>query len=1195
MQFLNLGGAYLYLKRLEIQGFKSFADRTALSFQTGITAIVGPNGSGKSNIADSLRWVMGEHNLRNIRGVKYDDIIFSGSEERKPLGMADVTLVLDNCDSTLPLDYSEVAVTRRVYRSGESEFLINRSSVRLKDIQELFFDTGLGREAYSVISQGKIDSILSLRPEERRNVFEEAAGIMRYKVKKNLTMKKLADTENDILRIQDILQELESQLPSLSGQAETAKLYLDLEKELKQVEINYYYFELSDLKQQLITLEDTQTKKNRELSSLKEEEETISQSAVELKTKATMYEQEIDVKRKQLMEETAQRERALGELNLFDERKRSLQNRIRELEDFIRVQEKKALEIEKKKENLLQITAAIGEEKQSLAQEIKGLEELLKVWEEKLKDIRKELMEKKQFLSNKLEKVSHLKQQINEANVQKDFRNEKETEIHDDLEVISKELSELDQQINNVKQSLEDKRQQTKLLKSKEEASAVELKKQQSYLCEREEKNQQMRERLHGLESKLALLTEMEKNHQGYFHGVKSLLDARKEPFCREIHGVVADLIRVEQGYELALEVAMGSALQYLVISHDRYARQAIDYLKKNSLGRATFLPLNLIENKPEWTDNLKSLLAEYNCKFASEAVLYKSRYTDIIHHLLSRTIIAPDLKTAVIVTEETGKKYRIVTLEGEIITPGGAITGGNFDRRQVGLLTRKGEIIQLNKEKEDLLAFMNRGLTEEEKLKAKIEELSQAFEEEKNLRQEIDFKINLLIKDLDSLVANHQKTLERKEQLMKILLKTEEEITSQKSTVDSLGKELRQIETEIEFTNGEIKALEDLEAKLLGDREKGLRGLSDLSSRFAGIHQEWLGKGENLSEYEELCTEIKAEIDKRNLELYQTQEEMRMLQEQKSILEEKVKGSNKEQISREAELESLKTSWQETLSSLNGIEERLRSIQRQSGELLAELHRVDLQINRLKINEENTIFKLNEAYGENWKQGANENLVLPSNPKQVIIKLKRQMKEMEPVNLQAINEHQVLKDRVDFLSKQNSDLIEARESLGKAIEEIEKTIKKRFLETFYQVREEFIELFETLFSGGKADLELADPENPLESGIEILAQPPGKRLQSLSLLSGGERAMTAIALLFAILRIKPSPFCILDEIDATLDDTNVKRFAELLTIFSKDLQFIVITHRRGTMEVADALYGITMEEKGVSKLISLDLKKQAG
>ncbi len=1192
---IYLGGAYLYLKRLEIQGFKSFADRITLSFQNGITAIVGPNGSGKSNIADSLRWVMGEHNLRNIRGVKYDDIIFSGSEERKPLGMADVTLVLDNHDATLPLDYSEVAVTRRVYRSGESEFLINRSPVRLKDIQELFFDTGLGREAYSVISQGKIDSILSLRPEERRNIFEEAAGIMRYKVKKNFTMKKLADTENNILRIQDILQELESQLPSLSGQAETAKLYLDLQKELKQVEVNFHYLELNDLSQQLKALEEMQTQKSGELSSLKEEEETITQSAVKLKTKANKCEEEIELKRKRLMEETAQRERALGELNLFDERKRSLQNRIQELESFIGTQEEKALEIEKKKENLTQVTAVIGEKKQSLSQEIKELEELLKVWEEKLKDLRAKLMEKKEFLSSQLIKASHLKQQINEANVQKDFRNEKETEIQDDLEVINKELLELDQQINTAKQSLEDKRQQTNLLKSKEEVLAVELDKQQSYLSEREEKNQEMRERLHGLESKLALLTEMERNHQGYFHGVKSLLEAQREPFYREIHGVVADLIRVEEGYELALEVAMGSALQYLVITHDRYARQAIEYLKRNSLGRATFLPLNLIENKPERADDLKTLLSEYNCKFASEAVLYNKRYTAIIYHLLSRTIVAPDLKTAIIITEKTGKKYRIVTLEGEIITPGGAITGGNLDRRKVGLLTRKGEILQLNKEKEDLLAFMNRGLTEESKLREKIKELSQAFEEQKNLRQEANFEISFLIKNMDSLVANHKKTLERKEQLLKVLEKTEEEITSQKSTVDSLAKELKQIEAEIEFANGEIKALEDLEAKLLVEREKGLRELSDLSSRFAGIHQEWLGKGENLREYETLNTEIKVEISKRNLELHQTQEEMRMLQEQKSILEEKVKGSNKDQITREAELESIKTSWQEALSSLNEIEERLRDIQRQSGEFMAELHRVDLQINRLKINEENTILKLNETYGENWKQEAAESFALPSNPKQVIIKLKRQMREMEPVNLQAINEYQVLKDRVDFLAKQNYDLIEARESLGKAIEEIEKTINKRFLETFYQVREEFIQLFETLFSGGKADLELVDPDNPLESGIEILAQPPGKRLQSLSLLSGGERAMTAIALLFAILRVKPSPFCILDEIDATLDDTNVQRFAELLTIFSEDLQFIVITHRRGTMEVADALYGVTMEEKGVSKLISLDLKKQAG
>ncbi len=1184
----------MHLKRLEIHGFKSFADRITLSFQKGITAIVGPNGSGKSNIADSLCWVMGEHNLRNIRGAKLEDIIFSGSEERKPLGMADVTLVLDNSDQTLPLDYSEVAVTRRVYRSGESEFLINRSPVRLKDIQELFFDTGLGREAYSVISQGKIDSILSLRPEERRSVFEEAAGIMRYKAKKNLTMKKLAETENNILRIQDLLQELVTQLEPLSEQAQKAERYLKLQDQLKQLEINYSYTELTGINQTLKELIEQQNLKNNELLRLKEEEENLSQRVISIKSRVNTVEEELEVRQKQLMEETAQRERAMGELNLFGERKRSLQTRILELEAFIAQQAEKAMDLEKKKENLSQLTTNIDEKKTRLASEVKQLEEVLLVKEVKIKEFRAELIAKKQCFTNKLEQSSLLKQKISEASVQKDFRHEKETEVHEELEEIAKELAVTDQRIYKAKDKLNALRQQLDVVKNQEEKLAAELKKRQSYLLNQVEKNQEMRERLRGLESKLTLLTDMERGHQGYFQGVKSLLEIQKEPFRREIHGVVADLIRAESGYELALEVAMGSSLQYLVINHHRDARQAIDYLKKHALGRATFLPLNLIDEKPDRLLGIKSLLMEYNSKPATDAVLYEQRYSAIVQHLLNGTIIAPNLKTAVEIAEKTGKKFRVVTLEGELIAPGGAITGGNLERRRAGLLSRKGEITQLKREKEDLLAFMNRGLAEEKKLEEEIREISQLHEEKKNLQQETNFNINSVLKDMDALVVSHQKTLTKKEQLQQVLLRIEEELSLQKSAVDNLRDKLKQVEAEMEFITGEIKALEVWETNFITGRETTLRELSDLSSQLAGVQQEWLGKRENLQNYENLIGELQTEINKKNSELAQTQEEMQILQKQKDMMESKVKNTTKNQAEQEADIQKLKSCWQEALSTLNQTEVRLREIQKQHGEEVAFLHRLDLQINRLKISADNMSTNLIEVYGEGWQQELSINWVAPSNPKHEITCFKRQMKEIEPVNLQAIAEYQALKERVDFLSQQLTDLTASRESLEKVIQEIEKTIQKRFLDTFYQVRKEFIILFEQLFSGGKANLELIDPDNPLDSGVEILAQPPGKRLQNLSLLSGGERAMTAIALLFAILRIKPSPFCILDEIDATLDDTNVKRFTELLKIFSKDLQFILITHRRGTMEVADVLYGVTMEEKGISKLISLDLKKQA-
>ena len=1185
----------MQLKRLEIHGFKSFADRTVLSFQPGITAIVGPNGSGKSNIADSLRWVMGENNLRNLRGSKFDDIIFAGSETRKPLGMADVTLVLDNTDGTLPLEYTEVAVARRVYRSGESEFLINRSPVRLKDIQELFFDTGLGKEAYSVISQGKIDAILSLRPEERRSVFEEAAGVMRYKVKKSLTMKKLAETENNILRIQDLLQELAGQLGPLAEQAAKAEEYLALQTELRRLEINHFNTELTGIKLKLQQLEAEQTRKNQELAALKAEEENLTQEAHSVKTRVSQMEVEIGAKQQQLLEETTQRERALGELNLFAERKRALELRLQELETLIAQQSAKARDLEEKKEMLARVTAEVEREKERLAAEVNQIKELIVAKEEKIKTVRVELNAKKQQFSGQLNQVSLLKQKIGESNVQKDVRSEKETEIREELTELQRELAEKAERIKEGRERVQGLQQQLAAITAQEKTLAEEVNKYRTYLVRQVENNQELRARLHGLESKLALLTEMERSHQGYYQGVKALLEAKKEPFHREIHGIVADLIKAERGFELALDVALGAAQQYLVITHDRDARQAIAYLKRNSLGRATFLPLNLIDEKTDRLAEVKNILAKYNARPATEVVFYDQRYAAIINHLLRGTIIAPDLKTAVEITEQTGKRFRLVTVEGDVIAPGGAITGGNIERHQVGLLSRKGEIARLQQEKEDLLAFMNKGLTEEKKYEEAIDRLSKAIEEQKTLRGTVNLDLNSALKDLEVFLAQEQGLRERREKLQQILVKLEEESSRQQSAVNSLEEKLKQEEAALEYTTGEINALEEWETKLMEEREQDLRVLSEVSSQLAGITQEWQGKMENLQGFANTLSELSGELSKRQLELDQARKEMASLVEQKAYLESKVQTTTREQVAHEAEIQNLRTSWQEALSLLNQLEEELRDRQRKSGEIVAELHRLELQLNRLRMNEENIVANLSEAYGDDWAAEATPTWQAPPHPKLEITRYKMKMKELEPVNLQAINEYRALKERVDFLSQQITDLTEARESLEKVITEIEKTIKKRFTETFYQVRKEFIKLFEELFDGGKADLELMDPENPLESGIEVLAQPPGKRLQNLSLLSGGERAMTAIALLFAILRVKPSPFCILDEIDATLDDVNVKRFTELLKIFSKELQFVVITHRRRTMEVADALYGVTMEEKGISKMISLELKQAAG
>lgn len=1182
------------LKQVEIHGFKSFADRTVIAFLPGITAIVGPNGSGKSNIADSLRWVMGEQNIRNLRGTKLEDVIFSGSESRKPLGMAEVTLVLDNSDGTLPLDFNEVAVTRRIYRSGEAEFLINRTPVRLKDIQELFYDTGLGKESYSIIGQGKIDSILSLRPEERRMVFEEAAGIMKYKNKKATAVRKLAETENNLLRVQDILEELKSQIGPLARQAEQARLYRQIQKELEKLEINYSHTQLCSMQSELANLAGEEEKLRQELDNLKKEEADLEKETEELKNRISVLEEEKNTTQNQLLECSTEKERALSELNLLAERCRFQKERLLELETFLAEQEKKLRALAEKKNHLsLQVTTG-DEEKTRLSLAVQEGEELLAWQEAQIKEIRRRLEEKKDDLSRVLNELSTLKQEINGIEVHNDFRREKIAEHHEHLQELEDDLTGNTAESSALQKRIEEAEENLRRMEEEEKNLRSALEKSRAYLKQQAEKNQELREKIRAVESRIILFSEMEREHHGYHQGVKELLKAKKEPFYQEIHGVVADLIKVEKGYELAVEVALGGALQYMVINNDQAARAAIDYLKKNALGRVTFLPLNLIEARADRFQGLEDLFAQYNCRPAASVLRFDRLYQAIIFHLLGGTVIAPDLKTAVEVAKKTNKRYRLVTLDGEVVSPGGAMTGGKFKQQPIGLLSRKRTLADLNAEKRDLLAFMNRGLDEEKKWQEKITGLETALEEKKNRGQEVMLQINSLRRDLEALTQARGKILEQQEQAKMAVARLEREIAAQTAVLGEKIERRNRLTEEIERINREIKDLEARESQLTSNRESRLKDHSELAARLAGLQQEWAGKKESLQELEESYRELAVACEEKKEELSRIRDEIAHGETEKTILKRKAQKTLEVQAVLTEKLAGIKNRRQQAGAELAGKEEKLRGLNQRRGELTSLLHRVELETNKILMKQENLTAQLLEEYGENWRAKVEADWLPEPGCRQAIARLKKQLKEMEPVNLQAIEDYEKMAERVNFLTRQYEDLTAARVNLERVIKEIEKTICTRFVDTFHRVRKEFIALFEELFSGGRADLKLLEPENPLESGIEILAQPPGKRLQILSLLSGGERAMTAIALLFAVLRVKPSPFCILDEIDATLDNVNLRRFVELLKLFSKDIQFIMITHRRDTMEVAEALYGVTMEEKGVSKLISLEMKRRA-
>lgn len=1184
------------LKQLEIHGFKSFADRTNFTFLPGVTAIVGPNGSGKSNIADALRWVMGEHNIRNLRGVKLDDIIFSGSESRKPLGMAEVTLSLDNSGGYLPLDFAEIAVTRRIYRSGESEFFINRTPVRLKDIQDLFSDTGLGKECYSIIGQGKIDAVLSLRPEERRGIFEEAAGITKYKNQKATALRKLVETENNLLRVQDVLEELKGQAEPLAARAEAARLYLQATEELATLEINHSYYELERIRLELEELAAKEAESTGVMSGLAQEEEELEREIAALKSLLEKLENEKGSTQDLLLAHGTEKERAMGRLHLLAERRRFHQEKLAELTSLLQEQERKLAQLEERKAALAVQVESGDEEKARINRAVKEKEEELRRQEERILEIRRRLEEKKTRLSQLLQDVTRFKQEINTIEVHSGFRREKIEEYRESLANLTAELAEQIEKKNRLQEKITEAGQRRAALEEEEKRLRAEQEKTQKYLETQAKKNQELRERVRAVESRLTILAEMEREHQGYNQGVKSLLQqAKKEPFYREIRGVVADLLKVEKGYELALEVALGRALQFLVIKTEAAARQAIDYLKRYSLGRVTFLPLDLVDPGADRLQQFAGLLHRYNCRPATTVVRYHPSDQAAIKHLLGTTIIAPEMETAVLIAEKTGKRFRIVTPDGEVIAPGGAITGGKFRQQPAGLLTRKRELEDLEAERKDLLAFLNRGLTEEQKLQEKMAAVNADLEEKTRLRQELILQTGFLQREAEALEKTCGQMLEEQARIEKAVNGLTEEISAQTAAANEKEIILKQMEEEIARENRELRGLEETEKSLLEEKEAGLKEYSELTARLAGIQQEWAGKNESLWELESSIRELASAREEKGRELAGIKEELLKDDQEQASLELKSKEGEEEEKRLAEKLAAIKAQWQAVAAELAQNEEALRELGKRRSEITASAHRLELQLNRLRLQEENLRDYLLENYGEDWQSRVQEGWSEPPGVKRRIAGLKKEIKEMGPVDPQAIEDYEKLTERINFLSNQYEDLTVARAKLEQVIEEIEKKIKVQFLETFNQVREAFIDLFGKLFSGGRADLKLLDPEDPLESGIEILAQPPGKRLQILSLLSGGERAMTAVALLFAVLRVKPAPFCILDEIDATLDNVNIKRFVELLKLFSKDIQFIMITHRRDTMEVAEALYGVTMEEKGVSKLISLDLKRDAG
>ncbi|MBB3906197.1 chromosome segregation protein SMC [Anoxybacteroides rupiense] len=1179
----------MFLKRLDIVGFKSFADRVSIEFVPGVTAVVGPNGSGKSNITDAIRWVLGEQSAKSLRGAKMEDIIFAGSDSRRPLNIAEVTLTLDNEDGFLPLDYQEVSVTRRVYRSGESEFLINQQPCRLKDIIDLFMDSGLGKEAFSIIGQGRIEEILSSKPEERRTIFEEAAGVLKYKIRKKKAEHKLNETQENLHRVNDILHELESQLEPLKIQASIAQDYLEKRNELETFEVALIAHEIEELHRQWNHLRDQLTdhqQKEMALSAaLQKEEATVEQ----LRDQMTALDESIDGLQQVLLVVSEELEKLEGRKEVLKERKKNAAQYQKQLEETISSLSEKSGKLcstlEKEREQLTRIR----EELHALQTELKEKQRAFASYDisveeqmERLKSDYIELVHEQASLKNER---THL-QALLEKLEKKQSVLTKENEKHlTERNRIKEQYIALESKYQQTERKL--KEQETQL--QQKSAQLAELKQE---IEQKESMLYQAYQYLQQTKSRKEMLEEMQHDYAGFFQGVKEILKAREQ--LSGIHGAVVELIHVSSKYETAIEIALGGAMQHIVVADEEAARAAIHYLKKHSYGRATFLPMNVLQPKQLPSEQLA--IVKNHPAFvgvANELVSYDSIYQTVLAHLLGNVIVTTNLKGANELARLLHYRYRLVTLEGDVVSPGGAMTGGGVAKKTNSLLSRNRELETITDKFRDMEAkteqlelFVQSKKKEAAQREAEMVELRKQIEERRFALQEIKSawrEVEWQEKNTSERLALYDEEKAHDEQEMRQL---REKITTVEQKLYQMEAKLAEIDEQMQHLTLQKQ-----------DEQSSKEALQ------AAITEQKVA----VAEKQQLLKHIQEKIAQLTLEQEETEKQLQAAKEDLLTLTDEMNSN----VSGEEQLDQLRQQKvqdkQETLEliasrreqrlqyqeMLENSERELKEKKRQYKQLTEIIKDEEVKLNRLDVELENLLSRLREEYMLTFEAAKEKYpLQMEAEAARKKVKLiKRAIDELGTVNLGAIDEYDRVSERYQFLTEQKSDLQHAKETLHQVIDEMDQEMKKRFLTTFQQIRSHFGDVFQQLFGGGRADLQLTDSNDLLNTGVEIVAQPPGKKLQNLSLLSGGERALTAIALLFSILKVRPVPFCVLDEVEAALDEANVHRYALYLKRFSSQTQFIVITHRKGTMEEADVLYGVTMQESGVSRLVSVRLE----
>lgn len=1182
----------MFLKRIELTGFKSFANKTELEFVKGISAVVGPNGSGKSNISDGIRWVLGEQSARSLRGGKMEDVIFAGSDSRRAVNFAEVSLTLDNIEQKLPLDFSEITVTRRLHRSGESEYFINKQACRLRDIHELFMDTGIGREAYSIIGQGRIEEILSTRSEDRRGIFEEASGIVKFKARKREAEKKLEQTEQNLLRIYDLISELEDQIEPLREQSEKATAYKQLREQLKSNEISLYVHQIEQVHaawQEASEISEALKQEQLHLATI------VNQHDAELEAHRLMsrqLEQQLEQLQEQLLTTSAQLEKCEGQGDVLQERGHHLQQNREERARLVQQGEARLAELQAERADIAakheELTQVLRERQQQLAAEQERLTAIISgTLSEVEEQLKAELLDVLNEMAQARNELRYVEQQ-NETLERRELKlDEDQAKWLEQKEALRKQKSDIEQRLIRIGEEID-------TIRDHYLAQNEQYKTKQALLDEASLMLRRTEQQRDALISRRDTMQEMLDDYDGFVHGVRAVLKSRQQASgLKGVHGAVAELVKVPAKFEVAIETALGGALQNIVMDDEQASRVAINYLKEKRLGRATFLPLDVMRartiNESEKSEMMNT--AGF-VGIAVDLVQYEERYRPIFSHLLGHVVIAETLEQANRIAAKGKYRYRVVTLDGDIVHAGGSMSGGSQHRKNVSLLGRQRQIEQMTAhiaKADDEVAKLKEQM---EELRSQLADIAEELEqlrgqgEEKRLQEQqvrselervehdgrgIEGQLQLYALDAEALAEEKQQHVARAQQL-------EQQLVDLAAKEASLQAAIEQAESD---RKSQLSAKDELQAQL-----------TELKIKEATILQEKQATEHQLQRNEAELNAVQQQYEADVATLEQLEQDIVRNEEERV---EQVRLLNEISIQRDQcaeQIEFKRAERAEWISKLESEEQETREQRNDLKKVESELHQTEVKVNRLDVELDNLLRNLAEDYELSYEL-AKQRYPKPedvASTQRVVKELKQQIAALGEVNIGAIDEYERVSERYTFLNEQKSDLTEAKQTLYKVIAEMEQEMSKLFQTTFEQIREHFAIVFAKLFGGGQADLILSEPDELLETGIEIVAQPPGKKLQNLQLLSGGERALTAIALLFAILHVKPVPFCVLDEVEAALDESNVVRFGQYLKEFAEDTQFIVVTHRKGTMEAADVLYGVTMEEDGVSKLVSVRL-----